>query len=136
MQQNIITEVVGLHHFFQDWFNGVLPASERAFERVEQVLAPSFWMITPDGNFVRREALIEGLKAAHRTRQNMRIWIQNTAIQSKNGDILTETYEEWQEINDKTTARISSAQFEISPSAPNGVHWLHVHETWLAAAEN
>jgi hypothetical protein len=47
------------------------------------------------------------------------------------GDILLVTYEEWQQSGDQTTARLSTALFRDKPDAPNGLEWLHVHETWL-----
>ncbi|MFX0092506.1 MAG: hypothetical protein ACFFBD_12150 [Candidatus Hodarchaeota archaeon] len=41
------------------------------------------------------------------------------------------TYEEWQEIDGQTIARLSTALFRKCFDAPNGVEWLHAHETWL-----
>ena len=40
------------------------------------------------------------------------------------------TYEEWQEIDGKINARLSTVLLRAKADAPNGVEWLHVHETW------
>ncbi len=52
--------------------------------------------------------------------------------------IVLATYEEWQKgaLNSKppNNGRVSSAVFLKDRSRPNGLMWLHVHETWLPEA--
>lgn len=42
------------------------------------------------------------------------------------------TYEEWQDTGQGERGRISSVLFRRRERAPNGVEWLHVHETWIS----
>jgi hypothetical protein len=61
-----------------------------------------------------------------------RIWIEQPAARRLSGDLWLVTYEEWQ--NDgvgQINGRLSSALFTARAGMPNGVAWLHVHETWL-----
>ena len=47
------------------------------------------------------------------------------------GDRALVMYEEWHSLKGEESARLSTVLFEKRAGAPNGVAWLHVHETWL-----
>ena len=51
------------------------------------------------------------------------------------GDAVVVTYIEKQERRGIKTARRATALFVESSSAPNGVEWRHLHETWMQTAE-
>ena len=60
-----------------------------------------------------------------------RIWIESFQPRLVAGNLALVTYEEWQEVEGRVTGRLSSALFREMETAPKGVEWLHVHETWL-----
>lgn len=124
-------EIVQLHQFFQDWYNNILAPTDESFSRCSDVLAHDFSIIFPSGSIVQCQPLLEGLRNAHNSRNDMRIWIKNVRILHNLGDVILANYEEWQEIEGKVTARLSSVLFRETQSTPNGVQWLHVHETWI-----
>ncbi len=70
---HIEKEIIQLHQFFQDWFNGDISADDTAFDRLETALAPDFKIITPDGQIVRREALLQRLQQMHQDQKGIRI---------------------------------------------------------------
>jgi hypothetical protein len=133
MHTNIALEINQLHQFFQDWFNGELTPSDEIFHRCEKVLAPNFIMVQPDGHIIQHDALLKNLRKAHQSRSDFRIWIENVQIHFSVGNVFLATYQEWQESNGDVSARQSSALFLKSNSTPNGVLWLHVHETRIKA---
>lgn len=124
-------EIVELHHFFIAWLGGELPKTAEVFARFSATAAPSFTIIGPSGQLVERTALVEGLYAAHGSRPNLEIWIERPLLRLRTGQLSLVTYEEWQREAGKVTARQSSALFIDAPSTPNGLAWLHVHETWM-----
>lgn len=128
---NIEQEINELHDFFQAWFASEVPQSQTEFGRVTHVLNDGFVLISPDGTMTARADLLEKIYAAYGGRPNFRIWIENFRLHHAEGGIAVATYEEWQTIAEKTTARLSSAIFQTREDAPNGVAWLHVHETWM-----
>jgi hypothetical protein len=132
----IENEIVQLHQFFQDWFNGDIEPSEGQFARLDDVLAENFSMIAPNGNIIEREPLLERLRLAHNSRQGMRIWIENVRILRWFDTMALATYEEWQEIQGQVTSRLSSVLFQEVEHTPNGWQWLHVHETWMDDISN
>ena len=122
-------EIVGLHQFFQDWFNG--NASVGDFERFSGVLAPDFTMISPDGKLTRVRPLIEALGAAGGSGPGMRIWIENSEVLIRDGASTLAVYEECQDQDGRRNRRRSTVLFRDNAEKPNGLEWVHVHETWM-----
>lgn len=125
-------EIIDLHHFFQDWFNGALPKTDASFDRFRSVLHPQFHIIAPSGGLTAKPSLLDGLFAAHGQNKQIQIWVENLNLQWESDTMLLATYEEHQATGEKQTARISTVAFVPTPNLPNGVQWLHVHETWLS----
>jgi len=128
-------EIHQLHAWFQEWFRGECPDTEREFARVASALAGDFRLVTPAGVVETRETLLDKLRQAHASRvTQFRIWIDEFEGQIETPDLCIATYEEWQEhtvaTKLQTTVRLSTAVFRRSDKAPLGVEWLHLHETW------
>jgi len=133
MRDRCEREVIELHKFFQDWFNGVLEQNESVFARFKHVIHSDFEIIPPDAEPVKRSELIERLYNAYGSSADsekpMQIWVENFDVRYLDDYLVLATYEEWQELNENVNARISTVLFKVKPEAPNGVEWLHVHET-------
>ena len=123
-------EVHELHDFFQAWFCGNIPQTDAQFRRVKDALGAGFALISPGGQLAEREPILESIYAGYGQRSEMRIWIEKFRLHHEVGNIVVATYEEWQTIDGETTARLSTVLFQKKVAAPNGVAWLHVHETW------
>ena len=120
--------------------------------RFSDVLAEGFRIVTPDGRTVERAPLLAGLRAAHasRTEPTMRIWVDNIEARPAGGGLWIVGYQEWQQREGEAArGRQSTAVMRARPKsartgsartgsggtgvpAPNGIEWLHVHETWLS----
>ena len=131
IDESIAREVVELHAFFESWFRGELPGTDDAFARFDGVLDPGFEMVAPSGATLDRSAVLTMVHGAHGAMPHMRIWIQAHRSLVSAGDTALVTYEEWQERDGETKARVSTGLFRAAPAAPNGVCWIHVHETWM-----
>jgi hypothetical protein len=125
-------EVVALHAFFVGWFRGVLQDAD--FTACERALAADFTMVTPDGEAHDRDAVLERLYQARGTRSSTfeieilaprRVWSGDSAV-------LLE-YVEQQYLGGRSTRRRSTGLFSSEPSAPRGVLWRHLQETWMDA---
>ena len=60
-----------------------------------------------------------------------RIWIENISARPIAGGQALVVYEEWQDSGDGPRGRLSTALLKTQENSPNGLEWLHVHETWL-----
>ena len=126
-------EVEELHQFFQDWFNGVLPKTEEAYERFRNALGDGFEIVPPSGQLLSRDPLLIGLWSSHGRNkdQPMRIWVEDVRVRQISEHVFLATYQEWQERDGETKARLSTAIFKRAKAQVNGVLWQHVHEVWL-----
>ena len=133
MERDCALEVVELHQFLQDWMTGASPRTADAYARLAEVLADGFTLINPRGVANERGALMAELEGAHGVHadEGFRIWIDNPLSRHQLGDFALVTYEEWQQLAGKTSARLSTALFRRRRRLPNRVEWLHLHETWL-----
>ena len=135
MKSQCESEVVELHRFFEDWFMGRLEDSEEAFSRFADVMADGLTMISPEGAVTGRADLLEALRNAHGAcvgGGSISIRVANIQQHQRSDGLCLVTYEEWQNKGSGDQGRISSALFRTRPGAPNGVEWLHVHETWMS----
>lgn len=133
-------EIDSLHRFFEHWFRGAFADRDRAFERFTEVLAPNFAIVSPRGVLTERAALIDGLSRAYGT------WASDStpgtitvdSIQPRQvfGDLALLTYVERHHRESGKTARLSTVWMSRHEGTPNGVCWLHVHETWLPGEES
>lgn len=135
LSERCLAEVVDLHRFFEAWLGSDEPQME--FGRCERALATGFHIVEPEGAVREREPLLAGLKAARGGRADIedpfRIRIEEAQVRWVEGAFCLVTYVERQTGSRRRTARRSSALFRESAGGPNGVEWLHVHETWIDA---
>jgi hypothetical protein len=145
MEKACEAEVRELHEFLVEWMTGVLPRTPEAYERFTQVMADGIVISNPGGELTERASLIGALESAHGIQaespnqgrgnngepKDFRIWIENCQCRHQEGGLSLVTYEEWQQISGTVTGRLSTALFRRCNGTPNGVEWLHLHETWL-----
>jgi len=124
-------EIEELHQFFEDWLSGALPDTDAAFDRVRQALDPEFRLIPPSGAWRSREDILTGLRRGHGGDPDRTIHIRNVRPATEGEQLLLATYEEWQEAGGSTDGRLSTVLFRREDEAPNGLRWVHVHETWI-----
>jgi len=120
-------EVGELHAFFERWYAGESDRSE--IVRLD-VLDESFVMIGPDGRLLPVDDVKAMIETAY-GRHPMKIEIRNVVLVPGKSH---GTYEEWQTVDGSTSGRISTVVMANDRHAPNGLRWMHLHETWLPAA--
>jgi len=127
-------EIFSLHVFFERWFIGDLPADKAAFARLSDALSEAFRYILPAGRLLRRKQVLEGLFEAHGSHRDARIEIRNLVFPTApNGDLALVFFEEHQWLDGAYDARFNTALMQRKLAAPEGVEWLHLHETTQAA---
>jgi hypothetical protein len=119
-------EVIELHALFVELFTGRL----RDFSRCEAVFSPELEMVTPEGRLVNRAQILEGLKKV-KARADFRITIHNIAPVAEDAGSVLLRYIEEQYRDGETTRRLSIALFETAGTAPCGVAWRYLQETWI-----
>jgi len=121
-------EIVELHDFFQGWLRGELEAG--AFGRLEAALADDFGMVVPSGRRLERAEVVSGLREERGQVPSLEIRIEEPALRAAGDGWRLALYRERQRREDGETTRISTVLFREDPDGPNGLRWVHVHETW------
>lgn len=125
-------EIIGLHRFFEAWFRGGFSDRDRGFQRFAGVMDPGFVMVSPRGTSTPLDALSAGLRGAFGTwGAEESIEVSDVTLRHAHADLVLLTYVETQRTPDKETARTSTVLMRQREATPNGVGWLHVHETWM-----
>ncbi|WP_192384841.1 DUF4440 domain-containing protein [Mesorhizobium silamurunense] len=124
-------EVVDLHRFFVDWFDK-RRADKADFSRFERVMGEDFFMVVPSGQLLDRDAVLGYVRASRGSFDgDFAISIEDIRPGWQAGNVIVLTYVEAQRRAGQASLRRSSAVFTPNSSAPNGVEWRHLHETWL-----
>ena len=143
MEDRCEQEVRGFHAFLRDWLAGAVPRTAGTFERFSRAMDDGVEVISPLGTVTRRDALVGEFEALHGRlaadaaatadagADAFDIWIENFRCRWVRGDHAMVVYEEWHRRRGAASARLSTALFRREEAAPEGVVWLHVHETWL-----
>lgn len=135
----VAKEIIQLHAFFEDWFRGNCNDSDRVFKnRLLSRMDIDFYIVLPNGECFYGEQFWPEMRTAHGSNPKFQISLRNFARKLQIGQkTFVANYEEWQknsvESKPENNGRVSTAIFVEDKSAPNGVKWVHVHETWLPA---
>ncbi|WP_158057870.1 hypothetical protein [Halorussus halophilus] len=130
-------EIVAFHDFLEGWLGGSLDQTDEQFERAEAVLPDEFEIVSPSGERRSGTAIRSDLRnghgslAADDSDPGFRIRIENVRTRFEREDSCLLTYEEWQRQGSQWEGRLSSVLFREKEGTPNGVEWVHLHETWL-----
>lgn len=124
-------EVIALHEFFVVWFR---PGPAPDFHACEGAFHRDFRMITPAGRLLGRSEIIQGIQGARGAlAASLTIEIQDIRPLWQEDDAALLAYIEQQYRDGRTTRRRSSALLLREPSAPRGILWRHLQETWETA---
>ena len=128
-ESELIAEIEALHVFFEKWL-GDAP-DEVDYSHLGRALAPGFTLITPRGDVLEREALLQSLESARGGRPGLRIGIEDARLVASAPTIAVMHYVEMQSTGEssETTRRWSTAVF-VREESTQGWRWSRVHETW------
>ena len=129
-----IREIEASHDFFVRWFLGT--AEEAEFALWLRTTHPEFRLTTPGGEMLDEPAIRRWIAAAKGSvHERFEIAIEDPEVIHASDEAVLLIYVERQYRDGRTTRRQSMAFFLRDDSAPRGVVWRHLQETWLQAAE-
>ena len=120
-------EIARLHDFFQEWHRGSLEAED--FALCEEALAPGFTIITPVGQLLERDLILDAVRNHHGGEgPDFRIKTVARSCQRVRG-LHISAYEEHQE-GARSTIRLATA---VLGEIDGVLRWHSVHETWVTS---
>ena len=117
--------------FLEAWISGRIERSH-GVGRFGEVLAPGFHIVGPSGELLSRRELLDYLVEQHGTDPGTRRWVENPRTWSVGDALAVVLFDERQVRDAQELASRVSILCEAAPSAPDGVRWLHVHESRIA----
>lgn len=119
-------EIEELHDFFEIYLGGL----ETSLARAEMVLDERFVIIGPGGDRRNRSETLAALEAGQGQVSGLAIETTDHHLIHRTPALVIAGYIERQRVGDEITQRWSTATFVASATTPNGVSWIHLHETW------
>ncbi|WP_298976406.1 hypothetical protein [uncultured Roseobacter sp.] len=133
--ERCVQEAHRLHVVLQDWLRGTLPRTAEGFAPFADALADPCRVVSPLGTITERAELLTEFEAIHGVLAAQGnafvIRVENALVLRQWGDHALVSYEEWHDLGDESSARLSTALYTADENAPLGVAWSHIHETWL-----
>lgn len=127
---DIRREIVDLHGFFTDWFNGTADRS-KLDECFISRLHPELIFIPPEGNVLRAAQLKAGFEQSYGANPGFRIQIRDVEIRHDLGDHILATYSEWQK-GAKASEHANNARLtSVVMAKGDPMTWVQLQETWL-----
>ena len=120
-------EIIELHDFFQAYFLAKIDSIDRFVATLE----PDFTMIGPDGHLSDRSQVVEAVRAGHGHTDSLEILTSDHTLLAARAGLIVARYVETHHLAARSNRRITTVVFAERTDRPNGVGWLHAHETWL-----
>ena len=121
-----LREVTELHDYFEAYFLGEVAG----LDRVEAALAPDFTMVGPGGTTSSRPETITMIASGHAHTNSLKMTITEPDLLFEDDASLVAAYVENQQWADASNQRLTTVVFTKDDSAPNGLLWRRIHETW------
>lgn len=133
MERQFEAEIRAFHDALTEWFSGTPARTEQGFSGLADVIAEDFVLISPRGVVDRAAKLMARIEGAHGVQSGVAFSIRTERHEVRFADArhCLGTYEEWQEREGVTTARLATVLFRARDDRRHGLEWLHLHETWL-----
>ncbi|NQW12500.1 MAG: hypothetical protein HQ481_21760 [Alphaproteobacteria bacterium] len=133
---SIWREIAELHVFFVDWFTGACADDDAIFDaRFTSRFDANALYVMPGGDVHAFASFAAKFQAAHGSNPNFGIHIRSVRSRALGEEQVLALYEELQRgakaSEHAENARLTTAVFRQDATMPNGLKWLHLHETWL-----
>ncbi|MEV4164750.1 hypothetical protein [Nonomuraea dietziae] len=120
-------EIVRHHRVIEDWLTGRgaradLPAFADAH-------TPAFTLITPDGEALPLPRVLAMIEAAYGAVPTLAISIRDVTVVASAESFVVATYEEHHG-GQNASVRRATVVLVRDTTAPHGLRWTHLHETW------
>jgi len=129
-------EVLGLHRFFERWFDGS-SQTETDLLRLSGALVEGFLLRLSGGGVLQRAELIQTVRARRGAYERLdppfRIEIEHVCAPGYGActPLFRVRYEEWQTLGEARSGRASDALFCRREGTPHGVAWVRLSESAL-----
>lgn len=123
-------EVERLHRVLEGWLSGAVPHSAEDFAAFCDSHTPEFTLITGDGAELTRDQVMDAVRRSHGSAAQLRIRTHGTRLVAADAHLLVAAFSEQHSGTPDARSRRCTAVFERDSSAPHGLRWRHLQETY------
>lgn len=129
-------EVVEFKLFKVKWLLGQVSNTEKAFARLSGVISNGAKTISPEGIESNTAELLDGLRKKYGSMcgLELRVWFDNIRVQKLAEQVYLVTWQQWEQLAGERRGYFVSAILILKAGTPNGLEWLHFHETLRSTA--
>lgn len=125
-------EIRRFHDVLVAWFTGDM--DQGAFDHsIDAVVHPDFHWVSPSGQDVTRQDILEGLKSGHGSNPDFKITVDDVRLVASDGNLAVLSYVESQtgaRNAPPENTRKSTVVFALQPR----LQWLYLHECYRESA--
>ena len=119
-------EIIELHAVFDAWFRD----ASVSLDRFEDTMDQAFTIISPSGVVASAAEVVEVVRSGGGRAPEQSILTSDHELLADSGDLVVARYVEHHRTPHVSSQRRSTVVFRRHASAPNGLRWLTVQETW------
>ncbi|MFC6894898.1 DUF4440 domain-containing protein [Nonomuraea dietziae] len=120
-------EIVRHHRVIEDWLTGRGARSD--LPTFADAHTPAFTLITPDGEALPLPSVLAVIETAYGAVPTLAIAIRDVKVVASAESFVVATYEEHHG-GQNPSVRRATVVLVRDATAPHGLRWTHLHETW------
>ena len=131
MNNQIQKEIVQIHQYFENWYNGSCSKDDAEFDlNVSNRFCDNFKIVMPDGTLYQKNEILSVIKDGFGTSRDFKIEIKMISAEAIEKDIFLALYEEWHtEPGSNKEGRIAAVILKKNDQCLLGFEWVHCHES-------
>jgi hypothetical protein len=127
-------EVVRLHRFLEEWFNGQVENSEEQLSRFSDALHPGFETISPKGKASNPALATSELRGAYGLWRSQdagpgKLRIENFELRYRTGHAAVVSYDEMHQSHGRRRSFKVTAVLQLRWGQAEGIEWMHLHRS-------
>lgn len=119
-------EIISLHAFFTDWYNGVIESDE--LNTIFDQFDDDFTITFPDGSVHSKSDLLSLLKADYGSDENHLIEIRDISIEPASDGYFNASYQEWQYSRGDDTPYLKLQTEAVLMTQGGSLKWVSIFE--------
>ena len=135
LKDQTFQEVRDIHAFLERWYNGEVEKTEDNLARYGNVLDLGYQAVDPHGAIIRRALALDTLRGTYGKWRDSaepgKIEIANLELRFILDSLVAVTFDEYHSANNRTRRLKTTAVLRVRHGTPNGVEWLHTHQSDL-----
>ena len=133
LKDQTFQEIRELYAFFERWYNGEIEKSDENLARYADVLNRGYQAVDPRGAGVPRNLALDALRGTYGKWRDEpgKIEIANLELRFILDSVVAVTFDEYHSANNQTRRFKTTAMLRARHGTPNGVEWMHAHQSDL-----